>query len=220
MPYAVLLCGRAGVGKDTLASRLCPDFRHLSFAGALKDHCSEAFSIPRDWFDDRGRKDQPMHVYCPASWQGRPWYRRTPREVLIREGTRMRDADPDVFVRALASQVLSGDPRPVVVSDWRFRNERTGLDALVSSSGWSIVGVEILRELEKNPADIGDLEISSADYWLPNDGTPEDLAAAFWQLWAHLPRLPTPLRDNDDDDPTTTVRSAPSSSSEPPLDSR
>lgn len=100
MQVGIVLIGRAGAGKDTVASYLCEryGFWRYAFADKLKLVCQELF---------------------PEMYSGSV----KPRKLLQDVGTAMRSVDPDVWVRALFRRIDAERPRRVVITDCRYRNE-------------------------------------------------------------------------------------------------
>ena len=100
MQVGIVLIGRAGAGKDTVASYLCEryGFWRYAFADKLKLVCQELF---------------------PEMYSGKI----KPRKLLQDVGTAMRSVDPDVWVRALFRRVDAERPRRVGSTDCRYRNE-------------------------------------------------------------------------------------------------
>lgn len=60
----ILLSGKRGSGKDTVYSYLSGvGVKRLAFADKLKDMVAEEYNIPREWLDDRERKEMPLEQY-------------------------------------------------------------------------------------------------------------------------------------------------------------
>lgn len=142
----ILLSGWKNSGKDTTADLLVKryGFIKLAFASALKDLVSEQYGIPRHYFDDRERKEQPLpqfpvHLKDGFSENVNTYMRgefkekdgvtyHTPRSLCILEGSIKRSVDPNFWVKRA---VRGLDPRKsYVISDWRYRTEYEALKHL------------------------------------------------------------------------------------------
>ena len=108
------IAGRAGAGKDVVASALIASegFKKVSFADAIKDGCAVMFGVDRALFDDRERKEQVID-----------WIGKSPRQLAQLAGTEfgrglVRD---DIW---LLTALRKMDPAfSCVISDVRFENE-------------------------------------------------------------------------------------------------
>lgn len=124
----IALHGAYGVGKSTVAS--CGE-ETISFAAPLKDAATILYDVPRQWFDDRDRKD---------STDCFPW-EKTPRQILIELATSIRNNNPDHFIKL--ARVKVKQDKLQVIDDLRFRNEFEAVKAL-GGEVWHITreGVE------------------------------------------------------------------------------
>jgi len=98
--FGIVLVGRAGSGKDTVADYLVSryGFRRYAFADKLKE-------IARDLFPEQfvnGIK---------------------PRRLLQDLGTQIRRLDPDVWINYLFSRIERENPERAVITDCRYQNE-------------------------------------------------------------------------------------------------
>jgi hypothetical protein len=183
----LLLSGWKGSGKDTAADYLVRKhgFIKLSFASALKDMVSEAYCIPRHYFDDRTLKEKalpqfPAHFKDGFSDQinqimasemaevgGELFH--TPRSLCILEGSVKRSVDPNYWVKR-ATRGL--DPKKnYVIADWRYRSEFEALKDL------NPVTVRINRFESTTSTDPSerDLDNFAFDTVIGNVGTVDDL---------------------------------------------
>lgn len=177
------IIGHAGAGKDTVATYLQAHLDNAyvhSYAWFLKDVCSHAFGISRDYFDNQDAKkvqDEFWHL--------------TPREVAQYVGTEMfRAFDPDFWIKRLIGHIdqrlccpegwepyVSGDT--IIIPDTRFDNECSFIKA---NNGHLI---HIIREnCTGNVGIPGHASESGVEsHWLEdsysivNNGTLEDLHA-------------------------------------------
>lgn len=92
----ILLVGKAGAGKDTVADILVRDYGYTryAFADKLKE-------IAKDLFPDHFQEGKP-------------------RRLLQELGVKMREIDPDVWVNYVLNRVQGEN---VVITDGRFDNE-------------------------------------------------------------------------------------------------
>lgn len=109
----VLLIGKAGAGKDTVAEYLvkCHGFRRYAFADKIKQIAMEL------WPEEFG-------------------YRK-PRWLLQQVGTKLREIDPLVWVHYVFRQIEKERPERVVITDGRLEEEYN----LCRSAGFTIVEV-------------------------------------------------------------------------------
>ncbi len=122
MTKIILLVGRKGSGKDTVATMLLPylaNARLLSFAGPIKETLVQLFGFPDlSYFNDQDKKEKLWPAYCKTH---------TPRDLLIWFGTDIirKTFGPTFWVDRLKNEVRSGSAETVIVTDARFPNEVT-----------------------------------------------------------------------------------------------
>jgi len=59
----VILCGWRSSGKDLFGNYLTQppqNYKRFAFGDALKDECASKYGVPRNFFDDRDKKDTPL----------------------------------------------------------------------------------------------------------------------------------------------------------------
>ena len=136
------LVGRAGAGKDTVASILQDAYGHipLAFADALREEICEAFGIDIDALVNRFSKEQPSQALAISRCKDSrfanrmvalaedPYLPRSPRQIMRWWGTEFRrDCDSSTYWtdrlhERIESHLRSG-ARKIVVTDVRFFNE-------------------------------------------------------------------------------------------------
>lgn len=126
MKKVVGICGLIGHGKDTAASFLIQEgFQRISFAGVLKDACSNIFSWDRILLEGNTPESRVFRETVDKWWADRleiPEF--TPRYALQYIGTNVfrQHFHPDIWVAACERQIEMTD-KNVVISDCRFFNE-------------------------------------------------------------------------------------------------
>jgi dephospho-CoA kinase len=95
----ILLCGKAGAGKDTVANRLCTNhgFYRMAFGDEVKATAKRLF--PEQFRE--GRK---------------------PRKLLQDVGSKMREISEDCWINYVMRQI-TGRGGNIVITDCRYRNE-------------------------------------------------------------------------------------------------
>lgn len=179
------ISGKRGAGKTTLAEIMAVKYgwRHISFAGALKDMVMRDFGLT--WEHVHGKlKESPISFYPKGD--GTCF---TPREILIASGQFYRQFDPLYWVRRALTSVDAGDR--IVVSDVRFQNEADHIRAF----GGQIVRLERHKHLNIYQGDIEDVSETDLDHYrfdviVPADGneTMQDLESVADYLNRSVPR--------------------------------
>jgi adenylylsulfate kinase-like enzyme len=121
LPPIVGLTGRAGTGKDTLASFLVREHGYVRYglADPIKELLNARFGWTDDNWSDRAWKETPVlrddFTHLSVS----------PREMAQWLGTEVGRnlAGQDIWVDALLATAAARDHRRVVISDVRFNNE-------------------------------------------------------------------------------------------------
>ena len=116
-PLIIALCGKKGVGKDTLFKAVADlGFQRLSFSDQLKDICSDVFPwLALDY--PQGEKDRKQF----KSKNGLM----SPREVWMAMNV-ITEIDEDVLVRRLERQMnnmIAHDQRMFIITDLRKEEE-------------------------------------------------------------------------------------------------
>ena len=163
------LCGAAGSGKDTAASRLVlfHGFLRFAFADPIYDAVSAITGLEIHELKDRSRKENCLG-----------WISYSPRRLLQSLGTEWgRDMiHPEIWVMSLMQRVEG--VRDAVITDVRFNNEA---EAILARGGevWRVVGREAIigAEASSHASECGvaDKYISAT---ITNGGSIDDLWAA------------------------------------------
>ena len=190
MPTLVLLSGRCGHGKSTVAQYLVRrhGFVEMTLAGPLKEACQVIFGFSHEQVQDPVAKETLD-----------PFWHVTPREVLQKVGTdlfrdRLAEILPSaasIWLRSLVRRLahLPSDAR-VVVSDVRFPDEFRALHALgalsvrVSRPGYQSKATSVSHASE---GALDDLALYTPDVLLMNSSHIEDLERSVETLV--VPRL-------------------------------
>jgi hypothetical protein len=164
----LLLSGWAGAGKDAAAAILCDnhDFQRFAFADPLKKAVAEATGLPPSHFE-RPYKDQPLSATDL----------RTPRDLLIAHADAARAIEPDIYSRAIVTEILASGVSRVVISDWRYRREGAVVATALAAAGWRIVKARVSRPgvIPSSAPIEHDLDEFPMDWHIQNDGSLADL---------------------------------------------
>jgi len=163
------VCGKAGSGKDTIADYLVKkyNFKKIALADPIKRMVEDVFVLDKHTVYDRVAREQPL-----PQWNG--W---TVRKFLQIIGTELfrKNIDDAVWVKSLWYRVKEDPKSNYVVSDVRFPNELSYLNAncpdfftiKVKRQGFDgVVGVK------GHESEAYDLE---TNYILENNGSFKDL---------------------------------------------
>ena len=196
------ISGNAGAGKDTLGRYIYTHYQNIykeAFADPLKDACSHAFGIPREYFDDSDLKNT-VHEYWGVSARqiaqfiGTEVFRNNLDNLL------KCDLNNDFWVRRLKGKISgaliletegiyeNGDT--LVIPDIRFQNEidfiyqNNGVIISLQRSGYE-GNVGILNHVSESG--ISTLAFKpGAHYILENNGSIPDLYNQFEQIKSSL----------------------------------
>lgn len=170
-PLLIGLAGLARSGKDTAAQHMVNNhgFQAYAFADPLRDGLMHILNLsPCDFEGDQ--KEQPL-----------PWLGRSPRQLMQSLGTEWgrNSVHPELWL-LLAAQNLDllarthDTARGFVVSDLRFNNEAD----FIRKRGGVVVHMDRLAATPVNRHSSEDgIWSAPGDFWLPNDGTYDELFA-------------------------------------------
>lgn len=118
----IAITGKIGSGKTTMVNYILNEFpelkfKKLSFAGKIKEIATDLFEM------------DPLNKN---------------RELMIQIGTKIREIDPDIFVKHLIKQTLNNDN--YLIDDLRFLNEYK----ILKDNGWFLIKININSESQKN----------------------------------------------------------------------
>lgn len=166
----ILVSGKRYAGKDTVADILKSIIgRHaerLSFAAAVKRECANGHKLDFE----------KLMTNTP--------YKEQHRQLLIDHGKRMREIDPDYWIKATVAGAIQTPATSHIVSDWRFPNEYTTLAALTDKH---VIRIRVVASDESrrargwvpSPVDADSSECSLDGYndviTVANNGSPTEL---------------------------------------------
>lgn len=170
------LCGAAGAGKDTVATRLRErhGFWVMAFADPLYAAVSAITGMPVAALKDRDLKERPIG-----------WLGKSPRELLQLLGTEFGRnlIREDIWIRRAMETVgaigMSGEYSGCVITDVRFDNEAEAIRGFggivfeVTRPGW-----ECLKTVTASHASERGISRQHILATIVNDGTIADLHAA------------------------------------------
>ena len=116
----IAICGKMCSGKSTLAQsirRMDKRYAIYSFGSKVKEVASDLFHM------DPSNKD---------------------RTLLTSIGSKMREIDPDVWIKYVVDQIASGEDH-CIIDDLRYQNE---YEALVKN-GWTIIQLHVPRDVQE-----------------------------------------------------------------------
>lgn len=169
----VLVSGKAGAGKDTIARFLVKrGYTRFAFADTLKHRVSEQYGIHLDVFHTHAGKSSLLETGGTA------------RDLLISEATHQRTIDPDIWANLVIKQIQSQTSQKVVISDFRFTNEQTRLQDIFGKSSVTTVRVERAEDVSERAEDVSEraLDHHLFDHILQNNGGLDDLEMKVSQI--------------------------------------
>lgn len=172
------ISGKKGHGKDTLAkiinsisiSNNAKSFEIRSFAYKLKEAVASNWGIKdSSVFEERWFKDS-MHPYLNITW----------RQLLQQYGEKMREIDPDYWVKALFKDFKY---IPWLISDVRYVNEAEH----IRNIGGIIIRINRnLEEQKDNHLSENDLDNYDFDYVIDNNEHLDSLTVKVKNLFKEI----------------------------------
>ena len=134
----ILLTGKAGSGKDTVADYLVANygFKKAFFADTLKKAVKEVFGLTDLQAYDREEREKVI-----------PYWGYSPRQMFQLIGTEVfrNHFDKDIWVKSLRYKVLQDLNSNWVISDSRFPNELNAFDG-IGSQGREAIVIKVVRD--------------------------------------------------------------------------
>jgi len=171
-------------GKDSVARFMIDEFRRreftaerVSFADKLKDICYTAYQWgglqPKEYYEIPGNEHE-REVILPAIGK-------TPRQIWIEVGNKLREVHPETWIRAALSDNSAADF--IIIPDTRYPNEA----ASIRESGGFLVKVHRAGLPEANDAaDCALADFTGWDAVIANDSTLDELAAESRRLCGNI----------------------------------
>lgn len=166
----IILTGKAGSGKDTIADYLISKYGYtkISLASSLKRLVQDVFVLTDFQTHDRTERERTLPEWGDGTW--------SVRKLLQHIGTELfrNTIDREIWVKSLVKRISIGNSK-YVVNDCRFENELTYFKNHLSNCK----SIRVNR-----PEYMGDVGIKghesesynlSTDYIIENDSTIEDL---------------------------------------------
>jgi dephospho-CoA kinase len=151
----ILLAGKAGSGKDTVANHLVKkySFKRFAFADTLKEYVSKKYNIPLELLFTQEGKKQEIIVKKKKV---------TLRDLLIKDGAEKRQENQDYWVNMVIEKIQAeSKTQNIVISDFRFPNEYRRL----AETFFEIVAVKVVRENGcENIDDISETALNQFDF--------------------------------------------------------
>lgn len=166
MKQVILLGGKAGSGKDTVASFLCKNYGYtrIAYADALKDYVSNTYNIKRELFDTQDGKKSIIKIGGENI---------TLRQLLIQVGTEKKIDDENYWVDKVINDIYLLQNNKIVISDFRYPQEYTTL-----LKHFTIKTLKITRESIEDYNDSSETSLYNFkfDYIIDNNSTLKELS--------------------------------------------
>jgi len=172
----ILISGKAGAGKDTLADYLVKfyNYKKFSFADCLKKDLSKKLGIKLNNFYDREKKVQVIETP-----DGRTT---TLRMLMINEGKRGREIDENFWVDRVLENLVKLNKTcknaKIVIPDFRFPSEYYRIKSFFKEN---FITINILNNNYEYINDESETSLMNFafDYTFVNDGGKKDLYKKF-----------------------------------------
>lgn len=167
-PLIVLIAGWAHAGKDSVAKILVEsyEFQKVAFADPIKQQVAKDLEIPLEWCYDQERK--------AALLPNNP--ERTLREEIIRVAEGAREANKEIWARAVGEKIqkaIQRGKRRFVISDWRHLEELWALQKCIPNACIVPTRVERPSQLVSPVPDCTEYSLLGFPFWriFRNSGT-------------------------------------------------
>lgn len=143
----ILLRGYSHSGKDFVGKILCEKygFQRFAFADSLKKivSLSQEYGCPLELLHTQNGK----LLICESDTR-----KRTYRQILLDEALRLKSDNPDIFAEFCCQEINDSKSDKIVITDWRFPNERDVLLKLFPKA--NIYTIKVIRlGQEKSPVE-------------------------------------------------------------------
>ncbi len=182
LPRIIALGGRAGVGKDTLASEMRRRARYqpIAFATPLYEIIARQYGVTISFLHNRNSKERPSPLFGGTS----------PRRRLQAAGDALRKRDgEDVLIRQLCVRIEAEPSVRFVITDLRLPMEADAVRAMggrVAKVLWPVAADHpsgLQGESDQHRTEANDFR---PDFTIVNNGTPEEVVGdLFNSLTAH-----------------------------------
>lgn len=178
-PLIVLISGWSHAGKDSVAKILVEtyEFQKVAFADPIKQQVARELDIPLEWCYDQERKAAllPNNPEC------------TLREELIRVAESAREADKEIWGRAVGEKIqkaIQRGKRLFVISDWRHLEELFALQKTIPNACIVPIRVERPSQILSPVPDRTEYGLLGFPFWrvIQNNGTILHLVAQVTEL--------------------------------------
>jgi len=121
------------------------------------------------------------------SQQGQQLYH-TPRSLAILKGSVNRSVDPDFWAKQVSPLIQKLPHSGIVIPDWRYKNEKTTVEALARQYGMKTITIRVNRfdTVESNDPSERELDDATFDITIQNRDTLQEFEAA---VRSHLERI-------------------------------
>jgi hypothetical protein len=150
----ILLRGYSHSGKDFVGEILCKQygFYRFAFADSLKKIVNKKYGCSLDILHSQEGK----LLICENDTE-----KRTYRQILLDEALCLKSDNPDIFAEFCCQEILETTSDKIVITDWRFPNERDVI--LKTFPNATIHTIKVLRvDQDKSPVN------DTSEYLLKN----------------------------------------------------
>lgn len=116
----LIICGRAYSGKSTAAKYIQSRYegwQEIRLADYIKNECSTRYNLDRSRLDGISDEDRVWRETRDSTLNGK-----SPRELLIKIGTEMRDKDKYILPRIAKEKIIDSNIH-TIISDCRFQSD-------------------------------------------------------------------------------------------------